>query len=367
MHLLRLKRGNMSQIFDALQRSEAERNGKDAGSRLRVHRTAATRRTSIAATSRIAAATRQMAGTQPLAHGNRRGSRRADAEPERGPAACSAVLTGAVLPAEERVRRADAVRGLERIAVSADSHLVSVPDTESPAGEAFHLLGVRLRHLRRQTSAEEGSDYEHDSAGRQEHGCGEPGVHAGPADAAEGTAAGGRCPAADTIEDLRTSDTSRVSANGLMARDRSSRACTELEGPGIWILPAGQATGELAWNCCNLGGRSPMMEQLTNWFDWVVIDSPPILPLADTSVWTNMADGILLVDTSGHHAEAAIEAWTGSAGNPKADWGGFEQCKERCALRLLLSPDKSVTKRRCGSLILSLLLASLSILATQSG
>ncbi len=36
-----------------------------------------------------------------------------------------------------------------------------------------------------------------------------------------------------------------------------------------------------------------------NWFDWVVIDSPPILPLADTSVWTNMADGILLVTRQG--------------------------------------------------------------------
>ena len=42
-----------------------------------------------------------------------------------------------------------------------------------------------------------------------------------------------------------------------------------------------------------------MMEQLMNWFDWVVIDSPPILPLADTSVWTNMADGILLVTRQG--------------------------------------------------------------------
>lgn len=29
MHLSQLKRGNMSQIFDALQRSETERNGKD--------------------------------------------------------------------------------------------------------------------------------------------------------------------------------------------------------------------------------------------------------------------------------------------------------------------------------------------------
>jgi Mrp family chromosome partitioning ATPase len=31
----------------------------------------------------------------------------------------------------------------------------------------------------------------------------------------------------------------------------------------------------------------------------MIIDSPPILPLADTSVWTRMADGILLVTRQG--------------------------------------------------------------------
>jgi Mrp family chromosome partitioning ATPase len=37
------------------------------------------------------------------------------------------------------------------------------------------------------------------------------------------------------------------------------------------------------------------MDQLTEWFDWIVIDSPPILPLADTSMWAKLADGILIV------------------------------------------------------------------------
>ena len=41
------------------------------------------------------------------------------------------------------------------------------------------------------------------------------------------------------------------------------------------------------------------MEQLTAWFDWIIIDSPPVLPLADTSVWTRLADGILLVTRQG--------------------------------------------------------------------
>ena len=36
-----------------------------------------------------------------------------------------------------------------------------------------------------------------------------------------------------------------------------------------------------------------MMEQLAAWFDWIIIDSPPVLPLADTSAWMRLADGDL--------------------------------------------------------------------------
>ena len=41
------------------------------------------------------------------------------------------------------------------------------------------------------------------------------------------------------------------------------------------------------------------MDQLAANFDWIIIDSPPVLPLADTSIWMRMADGILLVTRQG--------------------------------------------------------------------
>jgi Mrp family chromosome partitioning ATPase len=41
------------------------------------------------------------------------------------------------------------------------------------------------------------------------------------------------------------------------------------------------------------------MDQLTTWFDWIVIDSPPVLPLADTTIWMRLVDGILLVTRQG--------------------------------------------------------------------
>ena len=34
-------------------------------------------------------------------------------------------------------------------------------------------------------------------------------------------------------------------------------------------------------------------------FDWIVVDSPPLLPLADTTVWARLSDGVLLVTREG--------------------------------------------------------------------
>jgi capsular exopolysaccharide synthesis family protein len=71
-----------------------------------------------------------------------------------------------------------------------------------------------------------------------------------------------------------------------------------LENIGIWILPAG-TTPQNPLELMQSGKLSPLMEQLEAWFDWIVIDSPPVLPLADTSVWSRLADGILLVTRKG--------------------------------------------------------------------
>ena len=43
-----------------------------------------------------------------------------------------------------------------------------------------------------------------------------------------------------------------------------------------------------------------------------MIDSPPILPLADTSVWSRFADGILLVVRSGRTERQALQRGLGA-------------------------------------------------------
>lgn len=67
-----------------------------------------------------------------------------------------------------------------------------------------------------------------------------------------------------------------------------------LEQAGLWFLPAGGLL-ENSLELMQSGRLSVLMDQLTTCFDWILIDSPPVLPLADTSVWSRFADGVLLV------------------------------------------------------------------------
>ena len=68
--------------------------------------------------------------------------------------------------------------------------------------------------------------------------------------------------------------------------------------PDFWLMPAGHPpTNPL--ELMQSGRLSSLMAQVTNLFDWIIVDSPPLLPLADTSVWTRVTDGALLVVREG--------------------------------------------------------------------
>jgi capsular exopolysaccharide synthesis family protein len=71
-----------------------------------------------------------------------------------------------------------------------------------------------------------------------------------------------------------------------------------LEEAGLWFLPAGHAP-ENPLELMQSGRLTELLERLNSWFDWIVIDSPPLLPLADTTVWVRFADGVLLVAREG--------------------------------------------------------------------
>ena len=72
----------------------------------------------------------------------------------------------------------------------------------------------------------------------------------------------------------------------------------KLEGSGLWFLPAG-VTPENPIELMQSGRLQQLLEQLETFFDWIIIDTPPILPLADTRLWMKLADGVLLVTREG--------------------------------------------------------------------
>lgn len=72
----------------------------------------------------------------------------------------------------------------------------------------------------------------------------------------------------------------------------------QIEDTRLCVLPAG-APPRQALELMQSGKLSSIMKKLSDWFDWIVIDSPPVLPLADTSIWLRMADGVLLVARQG--------------------------------------------------------------------
>ena len=281
----------MSQIFDALQRSETERSGKDPAV---PSATELLRKESFAAASPMADQSRNARSTTVVAEP---GVDAVELGQDPVPAVAANLFTArsglAVEERSEGLMQCDILS----ISPSPQSHLVCLPDSESPANEAFHLLGVRLRHLRRQrplkkvlitsTIPQEGKSM---------------------------SAANLACTLALHTQqkvlllegDIRRPTQSKIFGiagkpgicEWLNGEQSLMKSVYRLEGAGIWILPAGNGTGN-SLELLQSGALTPMMEQLTTLFDWVVIDSPPILPLADTSVWTNIADGILLVTRQG--------------------------------------------------------------------
>ena len=76
------------------------------------------------------------------------------------------------------------------------------------------------------------------------------------------------------------------------------QAVYETEPSGFCFLPAGfPPVNPLELIQSNKFQK--LLEQMSATFDWILIDSPPVLPLADTSALMRMADGVLMVAREG--------------------------------------------------------------------
>jgi capsular exopolysaccharide synthesis family protein len=192
----------------------------------------------------------------------------------------------------------------------ADSRLVCLTDQGGLAAEKFRVLGLKLRHLRERrklkriviTSSipEEGKSLISANLALNQS----------------------RSKILNTVlidGDLRRPELgSRFgfsrSLPGLSEVLRGERQLSDvvykIEGSGLWFIPAG-VTPENPIEIMQSGRLTQLIEQLEAMFDWIIIDTPPVRPLADTPLWMKMADGVLLVTREGvcekKQLERAIE------------------------------------------------------------
>jgi capsular exopolysaccharide synthesis family protein len=288
----------MSRIFDALQRSEAERSGSnlttepDATELLR-H----AERRAVSEWESVAPPVPQAPAPPRKAEQNGHASTSNGAASSTGSGSRRSASTAIEEPSsEERPAILDQFQIL-RVSAPAQGRLVSVSDKESPAAEAFRLLAVRLRHLRRDRPLKKVLI-----------------TSSIPQEGKSTCSANLACSLALRAQKrtlLLEGDIRRPSLSpmfGLAPRpgicewlrgERELKDCIYfLEGPGIWFMPAGSSPSN-PLEVLQSGGVTVLVDQLAELFDWVVIDSPPVLPLADTSVWSRLCDGILLVTRQG--------------------------------------------------------------------
>ncbi len=282
----------MSQIFDALQKSDDERLGFDLSALTAAAKPS--QRTERQGASNLEAA---VLSQQPDA----RESEKRDALTGRQePAAIATsqefLFAPGLWPSEERQEIFDQIQPLQ-ISLPAQHRLVCLTDTESPAAEAFRLLGVRLRHLRKDRPLKKVLI-----------------TSTIPQEGKSTVAANLACTLALRTEhkvlllegDLRRPTLSKMFGLGknpgiceqLLGQRSLISSIYRLEGPGFWLLPVGIAPSN-PLELLQSGRLTELVDRLSGWFDWIIIDSPPVLPLADTSVWMRLADGILLVTRQG--------------------------------------------------------------------
>lgn len=295
----------MSRIFDALQRSERERSGNDPAS------------------SPEGPELLQQAESHNLSEWNGSRSEKELPAPQvpgldalRGSGITLVDIPrildspeSAPTPVDDRRSFLAQLKSLP-ISLSEQSRLVCLTEKESATAEALRLLGVRLRDLRRTKPLKKVLI-----------------TSTIPQEGKSTIAANLACALGHSSEErtlLIEGDLRRPSLSRMFGVHTKFGICESLydETPvlqniyhlkdaNLWLLPAGN-TPSNPLELLQSSKLPQLMNDLAKYFDWIVIDSPPVLPLADTSIWMRLADGILLVTRQGttkkHQLEKGLEA-----------------------------------------------------------
>lgn len=99
-------------------------------------------------------------------------------------------------------------------------------------------------------------------------------------------------------------------SNLLVGRSKASETVRKTSVPGLWVLPAGRTPP----NPAELVGSSRFRDfigSVKDHFDWILIDSPPVMAVTDASLAAHHATGVLFVIgaemTSRYAAQRALD------------------------------------------------------------
>ena len=95
-----------------------------------------------------------------------------------------------------------------------------------------------------------------------------------------------------------------------------TRYLYRLDEMPLWILTAGRAH-EKPLQILQSSRFAEVFARLKQWFDWIIVDSTPMLPIADVNVWSRLVDGALLVVREGVASVKALEKGIQSLDNFK--------------------------------------------------
>jgi protein-tyrosine kinase len=84
-----------------------------------------------------------------------------------------------------------------------------------------------------------------------------------------------------------------------------------IEGTNLYIMPAGEAVLN-PLELMNLAGLKTMLDRLPSIFNWVILDSPPLLFAADANLLSTLAHGLLMVVRMGNTTIDAVTRAMGS-------------------------------------------------------
>jgi capsular exopolysaccharide synthesis family protein len=282
----------MSRIFDALQRSEGERAGSESSALPEGQQLLREAERRVASDWDAVVSVREpepeilILDNELISPGFVESTRAATEMP----------VGASLMTAGKRMELINSFQTLPA-SINSDSRLVSLLDRKSPAAEAVRLLALRLRDFRRSGTLKKVVV-----------------TSTIPQEGKSTITANLACTLARRTEervlliegDMRLPVQFRMfgfeQKLGLCGLLRDECTVSEsvyyIKEAAVWILPAGISAGN-PLELMQSPRLNAVMDQLSSCFDWIIIDSPPVLPLADTSVWMRLADGVLLVTREG--------------------------------------------------------------------